>query len=251
MAGSKPNRKLPWEAKVDRKRKSRPMPDEQLEARGKQEKIRVHKKYMANREKTGDAPVDKQASMSANQASSKAKKLAGELAIMRSLEPKTIDGEYSCKFSAWESGIAAGPMGATSGGLRPLGPEQFSKILAKGSDDANTRKMQEKLSAAIGAAKDVKLISPDTKGAAFQRKFGSVQKIEVASVHKIKAEMSQIQKDEKMRLRQELEEQRALARQVNDFVRAQRARNPLKDHRKFEDTLMPTQGPSMGGWGPS
>lgn len=240
--------KLPWEVKVDPKRTSLPMPDEPGYREAK-EKARAHKKYQADREKSGLAALDKEASMTATLASKKAHKLANELQIMRALEPQTVDGEYTCKFSAWESAIAAGPRGATSGGLRDLGPLQFWKILQRGSDDENTKNLQAKLDESLKAAGDIKLISPDAKGAFGKRKYGSVQKIEAATVHAITAEMSQIQKQEKIRLRQELEEQRTMARQINEFLKAQRARNPLRDRRKFEDTTNHHHGPAMGGWG--
>ena len=240
--------KLPWEVKVDRNRPYRPMPQE-LDDREAKERARAHKKYQADRDKSGLAALDKEASLTATLASKKAHKLANELQIMRALEPQTIDGEYTCKFSAWESAIAAGPRGATSGGLRDLGPLQFWKILQRGSDEGNTKKLQAKLDEAVKAAGDIKLIPPDAKGAVGKQKYGSVQKIESQTIHKITAEMSEVEKQEKMRLRQELEEQRTMARQINEFLKAQRARNPLRDRRKFEDTTNHHHGPAMGGWG--
>lgn len=248
--------KLPWETKVDRSRRSRPMPDEALDIREAQDRARAHQKYIDDKEQSGLGTLDKEASLTATLASKKAQKLHNEYVTMRRLEPQTIDGQYSCKYSAWESALAAGPRGATSGGLRPLGITQFAKILAKGSDEGNTHKMQAKLNEAVKAAggdlqqsREFKLLEPDSKGSFGKRSHGSVQKLESGTVHKINDEMSQIQKDEQLRLRKELEEQRAMARQISQFLKAMKARNPLKDKRKFEDTIQHNHGPSPGGWG--
>jgi len=48
-------------------------------------------------------------------------------------ERETVDGQYSEIWGADKSGIAAGPMGAASGGARPLGANQFVRLLQQAS----------------------------------------------------------------------------------------------------------------------
>lgn len=55
-------------------------------------------------------------------------------------ERETVDGQYSEIWGADKSAIAAGPMGAATGGLRPLGANQFVKLLQQASKNEEVKR---------------------------------------------------------------------------------------------------------------
>jgi hypothetical protein len=60
-------------------------------------------------------------------------------------ERETVDGQYSEIWGADKSAIAAGPMGAASGGLRPLGANQFVRLLNQvGKNEERKRDLAER-----------------------------------------------------------------------------------------------------------
>ncbi len=59
---------------------------------------------------------------------------------------ETVDGQYSEIWGAEKSGIAAGPMGAASGGARPLGANQLMRLIqgiGKNEDQKKAREAQK------------------------------------------------------------------------------------------------------------
>jgi hypothetical protein len=65
-------------------------------------------------------------------------------------ERPTVDGQYTEKWGASKSALAAGPMGATSGGLRDLGPNEALRLIKIGISDAKVRKEQKEEVARAG-----------------------------------------------------------------------------------------------------
>lgn len=63
-------------------------------------------------------------------------------------ERETVDGQYSEIWGADKSAIAAGPMGAASGGARPLGANQFVKLITQAKQNWDAKQKQERESAA-------------------------------------------------------------------------------------------------------
>lgn len=96
-------------------------------------------------------------------------------------ERETVDGQYSEIWGADKSGIAAGPMGAASGGLRPLGANQFVKLLQQASKNEELkRKTSEMREVTVQKAldwkqeADAKKAPKDDKGA--ETKLAEVEK---------------------------------------------------------------------------
>ncbi|MDP3506457.1 MAG: hypothetical protein Q8T09_00575 [Candidatus Melainabacteria bacterium] len=56
---------------------------------------------------------------------------------------ETVDGAYTEKWGASLSAIAAGPMGAGSGGLRDLGPNEALRLIKIGMSQMKARKLQK------------------------------------------------------------------------------------------------------------
>ena len=69
-------------------------------------------------------------------------------------ERETVDGQYSEIWGADKSAIAAGPRGAASGGLRPLGANQIVKLLTQAKDNWEQKQKVERGE----AAKDQKVL---------------------------------------------------------------------------------------------
>lgn len=230
-------------------RNTRPMPDELPESAQryfqKFERIKIHRDYTEAQERTGNAALNKLLYDQKQEAKRKAKDLSRELDVMRQFEPSTIDGEYSARFNAEQSGIAAGPRGAASGGLRPLGILEFFTILDKRFDEKLEQARQnKKVNDAIRAAGKVKLVSNFRYGA----NLGGSEHYSAKLIHKIDASMTQIQKDEQMQLREELKAQREMSRMISTFLKEQRARNPVKK-KDLPDQIPPMHGPGFNGWG--
>jgi hypothetical protein len=81
----------------------------------------------------------------------------------------TIDGEYTAKFSGFESALAAGPRGATSGGLRKLSPSILFDRLGQNNAQKFQAKIDIKTAQAAGAltkyVKGLKVKAAKMKGA--------------------------------------------------------------------------------------
>ncbi len=62
-------------------------------------------------------------------------------------ERETVDGQYSEIWGADKSAIAAGPKGAATGGLRPLGANQLVKLLTQAKNSWEQKQKAERLEA--------------------------------------------------------------------------------------------------------
>ncbi|MBU6454357.1 MAG: hypothetical protein KGS72_21495 [Cyanobacteria bacterium REEB67] len=143
----------------------------------------------------------------------------------------TVDGQYTAKFSGFQSAIAAGPMGATSTGLRKLDPSiwinmQRAELGAKIQNKIEPKVLQQM--AKIGKiARDLKL--SNLKELKSARMESTVKVAKEAN-----AEMKKIVNSK-------------LRSKIKEIKEKERMRDPNRDPNKFEELNMPFRG--VGGIG--
>lgn len=159
--------------------------------------------------------------------------LESELKALNNLSnvKETIDGQYTAKFSGFQSAIAAGPMGATSTGLRKLDPSiwinmQRAELGAKVQNKIEPKVLQQM--AKIGKiARDLKLSNlKEIKSAKLQ-----------STVNVAKEANAEMKKIVNSKLRSKIKE----------IKEKERMRDPNRDPNKFEELNMPFRG--VGGIG--
>lgn len=143
---------------------------------------------------------------------------------------ETIDGQYTARFSGFESAIAAGPMGATSTGLRKLDPGVW--INMKRAEAG--AKIQNKLDPqALKALAKIKKVAKDLKLTNFKElKTDLAQKVQAT-----KEALATEQKVEHSKLRSKIKEMKA----------KEIMRDPNRNPSKFDELNMPHRG--VGGTG--
>lgn len=143
---------------------------------------------------------------------------------------ETIDGQYTARFSGFESGIAAGPMGAASTGLRKLSPSIWINMKRAEAGAKVQNKIDPKVAQQLlkikKVAKDLKLsdfkelrFTQSTKVKATKEVLATEQKIEHS---KLRSKIKEIKVREKMR-------------------------DPNRDPNKIDELNMPFRG--VGGTG--
>jgi hypothetical protein len=143
----------------------------------------------------------------------------------------TVDGQYTAKFSGFQSAIAAGPMGATSTGLRKLDPSiwinmQRAELGAKVQNRIEPKVLQQM--AKIGKiARDLKLSN-------LKEIKGSKMASTVNVAKEANAEMKKIVNSK-------------LRSKIKEIKEKERMRDPNRDPNKFEELNMPFRG--VGGIG--
>jgi hypothetical protein len=143
----------------------------------------------------------------------------------------TVDGQYTAKFSGFQSAIAAGPMGATSTGLRKLDPSiwinmQRAELGARIKNKIEPKVLQQM--AKIGKiARDLKLSNIKEMKSARMESTVKVAK-------EANAEMKKIV-NSKLRMK------------IKEIKEKERMRDPNRDPGKFEELNMPFRG--VGGIG--
>jgi hypothetical protein len=98
--------------------------------------------WMTKKEKQGDkearltkASIDPNQEKHLHQRTEQYGRLRSLLNVMQANQSQTVDGYYSEIWGADKSALAAGPRGAASGGLRPMGIWQFTEILSSAMRD--------------------------------------------------------------------------------------------------------------------
>lgn len=143
---------------------------------------------------------------------------------------ETIDGQYTAKFSGFESAIAAGPMGAASTGLRKLDP---SVLVNMKRADAGAKVQNRLEPQAMKALAKIKKVARDLKLTNFRElKCELVQKVQAT-----KEAVASEQKVEHSKLRSKIKEMK-----TKEIMR-----DPNRNPSKFEELNMPHRG--VGGTG--
>lgn len=143
---------------------------------------------------------------------------------------ETIDGQYTARFSGFESAIAAGPMGATSTGLRKLDPSVWINMKRAEAGAKIQNKIdphvQKQLAKITKVARDLK--SSNLK------EFKWAQSVKVKAM---KETMISNQKIEHSKLRSKIKEMKV----------KEKMRDPNREPSKFDELNMPFRG--VGGTG--
>lgn len=143
---------------------------------------------------------------------------------------ETIDGQYTARFSGFESAIAAGPMGATSTGLRKLDPSVW--INMKRADVG--AKIQNKIDPHVQ-----KQLAKITK-VARDLKSSNLKEFKWAQSVKVKAMKETLVADQKI-------EHSKLRSKIKEMKVREKMRDPNREPSKFDELNMPFRG--VGGTG--
>lgn len=163
-------------------------------------------------------------------------KLRRQIEDIQGHSRSTVDGEYTEIWGADKSAIAAGPMGAASGGLRPVGPSQFFKIVQKQLNDVAFRQsLQEEAKARQAAAKDMAEIKRLCAGSMGSWTESSIEK-EISKLGKepIYKEVTTTEIDRSMT-------------ELRTLKHSEYMRNPNRDNRDIEEYQLPGPGAGMNG----
>lgn len=143
---------------------------------------------------------------------------------------ETIDGQYTAKFSGFESAIAAGPMGATSTGLRKLDPSVW--INMKRAEAG--AKVQNKLDPqTMKVLAKIKKVAKDLK---------------LTNIKNLKSDLSQkVQATKEVLATEQKIEHSKLRSKIKEMKTREIMRDPNRNPSKFDELNMPHRG--VGGTG--
>ena len=158
--------------------------------------------------------------------------LEGEVKALNKLADvrETIDGQYTAKFSGFESAIAAGPMGAASTGLRKLNPS----ILINMTRAEAGAKVQNKIEPMV-AQKLAKILK-----VAKNLKLSGLKEFRSAQTSKVQAMKDAIVTDQKI-------QHSKLRSKIKEMKTREKMRDPNRETTKFDELNMPFRG--VGGTG--
>lgn len=146
---------------------------------------------------------------------------------------ETVDGEYTARFSGFESAIAAGPMGATSTGLRKLSPSIYLNIKRAEAGAKIKNKIDPKLSQQL---QKIKKVARDLKLTDL-KELSWAKENKAQAVKAVKDVVATEQKVEHSKLRSKIKE----------IKLKERMRDPNRDPNKIDELNMPFRG--VGGTG--
>lgn len=158
--------------------------------------------------------------------------LEGEVKALNKLSDvrETIDGQYTAKFSGFESAIAAGPMGAASTGLRKLNPS----ILIDMKRAEAGAKVQNKIEPMV-AQKLAKIMK-----VAKNLKLSGLKEFHSAQTSKVQAMKEALVTDQKI-------QHSKLRSKIKEMKTKEKMRDPNRDPTKVDELNMPFRG--VGGTG--
>lgn len=158
--------------------------------------------------------------------------LEGEVKALNKLANvrETIDGQYTAKFSGFESAIAAGPMGAASTGLRKLNPS----ILIDMKRAEAGAKVQNKIEPMV-AQKLAKIMK-----VAKNLKLSGLKEFRSAQTSKVQAMKEALVTDQKI-------QHSKLRSKIKEMKTKEKMRDPNREPTKVDELNMPYRG--VGGTG--
>lgn|GEM_PF-1492180 len=158
--------------------------------------------------------------------------LEGEVKALNKLSDvrETIDGQYTAKFSGFESAIAAGPMGAASTGLRKLNPS----ILIDMKRAEAGAKVQNKIEPMV-AQKLAKIMK-----VAKNLKLSGLKEFRSAQTSKVQAMKEALVTDQKI-------QHSKLRSKIKEMKTKEKMRDPNREPTKVDELNMPYRG--VGGTG--
>lgn len=158
--------------------------------------------------------------------------LEGEVKALNKLADvrETIDGQYTAKFSGFESAIAAGPMGAASTGLRKLNPS----ILINLTRAEAGAKVQNKIEPMV-AQKLAKILK-----VAKNLKLSGLKEFRSAQTSKVQAMKEALVTDQKI-------QHSKLRSKIKEMKTKEKMRDPNREPTKVDELNMPFRG--VGGTG--
>jgi hypothetical protein len=204
------------------KKKPKPKsPKDKAEAKVKEDEKRARLAEHLKQKATSRASLDKQ------KANLKAEvKALNKLSEVR----ETVDGQYTARFSGFESAIAAGPMGATSTGLRKLSPSIYLNIKRAEAGAKVQNKIDPKVSQQL---QKIKKVARDLK-------LSDFKELSWAKVSKVQAVKEVVATEQKV-------EHSKLRSKIKEIKLKERMRDPNRDPSKFDELNMPLRG--VGGTG--
>ncbi len=158
--------------------------------------------------------------------------LEGEVKALNKLSDvrETIDGQYTARFSGFESAIAAGPMGAASTGLRKLDPSVWINMTRAEAGAKVQNKIDpmvaQKLAKITKVAKSLKLTG--------LKEFRSAQTSKVQAVREALVTDQKIQHSK-------------LRSKIKEMKTKEKMRDPNREPTKVDELNMPFRG--VGGTG--
>ena len=153
---------------------------------------------------------------------------------------QTVDGYYSEIWGADKGPLAAGPMGATSGGLRPMGIWQFTEVL----QSAMREKLYAKQLGDMNKTVNEALLLKSRKDQA--PTLPSLQFRELGGGSGISSQENQIHKLGKEKLDLAISQMYTSIRQ---FKSKDMDRKPNRDNKDIEENLLPGPGAHRGPGG--
>ncbi|MBA4026684.1 MAG: hypothetical protein C0473_00430 [Cyanobacteria bacterium DS3.002] len=158
--------------------------------------------------------------------------LEGEVKALNKLSSvrETIDGQYTARFSGFESAIAAGPMGAASTGLRKLNPS----ILIDMKRAEAGAKVQNKIEPMV-AQKLAKIMK-----VAKNLKLSGLKEFRSAQTSKVQAMKEALVTDQKI-------QHSKLRSKIKEMKTKEKMRDPNREPTKVDELNMPYRG--VGGTG--
>ena len=159
---------------------------------------------------------------------------------MASQQSQTVDGYYSEIWGADKAPLAAGPMGATSGGLRPMGIWQFTEVLQAAMREKLYAKQLGDMNKTVNEA----LLLKSRKEPA--PVLPSLQFRELGGGSGISSQENQIHKLGKEKLDLAISQMYASIRQ---FKSKDMDRKPNRDNKDIEENLLPGPGAHRGPGG--
>ncbi len=158
--------------------------------------------------------------------------LEGEVKALNKLSDvrETVDGQYTARFSGFESAIAAGPMGAASTGLRKLNPS----ILIDMKRAEAGAKVQNKIEPMV-AQKLAKIMK-----VAKNLKLSGLKEFRSAQTSKVQAMKEALVTDQKI-------QHSKLRSKIKEMKTKEKMRDPNREPTKIDELNMPFRG--VGGTG--
>lgn len=158
--------------------------------------------------------------------------LEGEVKALNKLSNirETVDGQYTARFSGFESAIAVGPMGAASTGLRKLNPS----ILIDMKRAEAGAKVQNKIEPMV-AQKLAKIMK-----VAKNLKLSGLKEFRSAQTSKVQAMKEALVTDQKI-------QHSKLRSKIKEMKTKEKMRDPNREPTKIDELNMPFRG--VGGTG--
>lgn len=143
---------------------------------------------------------------------------------------ETVDGEYTAKFSGFQSAIAAGPMGAASTGLRKLDPSVWINMKRAEAGAKVQNKIDPKVAQQL---QKIKRVAKDLK-------LSDFKELRWAQSTKVKATREALASEQKV-------EHSKLRSKIKEMKTKEKMRDPNRDPSKVDELNMPFRG--VGGTG--